>query len=182
MREEGLLSLPYIETSVRTQCLGVLFLPRLTDECERTDCSYSISTQLFGRKLWYLFPPSCTPCLSPLIQFANHTGEGVNCHEWTEERKGEFRERGMLEVYQEQAETIFVYVYSCSEQTPYKTDQMKGIDTVPQDGFIQFTISLIPLSRSIIIGATLTICPRSILRYRKKLSDVGKRSVMSRSC
>jgi len=50
--------------------------------------------------------------LQPLIQAANRSddGSGVNCHEWTEERKEEFREKGMMEVYQEKGETIFMYV------------------------------------------------------------------------
>ncbi|GAA5905120.1 uncharacterized protein JCM6883_004972 [Sporobolomyces salmoneus] len=71
-------------------------------------CSYSISTQISGRKLWYLFPPSCTSAFLPLITQANREGRGVNCDEWSEEVKDKFRAKGMIEVWQEERETIFI--------------------------------------------------------------------------
>ncbi|GAA5931818.1 uncharacterized protein JCM15063_001576 [Sporobolomyces koalae] len=71
-------------------------------------CSYSISTQIYGRKLWYLFPPACTALLEPLITTANRQGTGVNCDEWPEEKKTSFRDRGMITVYQEARQTIFI--------------------------------------------------------------------------
>lgn len=76
------------------------------------DCSYSISTQLYGRKRWYLFPPSCTPYLRPLVAKAERNDTSVNCDEWNEERKKEFRGRGMLVVEQKEGESIFMCVRS----------------------------------------------------------------------
>jgi hypothetical protein len=74
------------------------------------DCSYSISTNLFGRKLWYLFPPTLTPLLKPLITAAERQGKSVNCDWWSEEEKERWRARGMMEIVQEQGETIFMCV------------------------------------------------------------------------
>ncbi|BGP29773.1 hypothetical protein JCM10296v2_001519 [Rhodotorula toruloides] len=71
-------------------------------------CSYSISTQLHGRKRWYLFPPSCTPHLRPLIAEAERNDTSVKCDEWSDERKEEFRERGMMIVEQKEGESIFI--------------------------------------------------------------------------
>ncbi|GAA6016959.1 hypothetical protein JCM11491_006925 [Sporobolomyces phaffii] len=71
-------------------------------------CSYSISTQIYGRKLWYLFPPSCTRRLEPLVVEANRAGRAVNCDEWTDDVKAEFGRLGMTTVYQEARETIFI--------------------------------------------------------------------------
>ncbi|GAA5875592.1 hypothetical protein JCM16303_000677 [Sporobolomyces ruberrimus] len=71
-------------------------------------CSYSISTQIHGRKLWYLFPPTCTPSLQPLITAANREGKGVNCDGWSDNMKEEFARKGMVKVWQESKETIFI--------------------------------------------------------------------------
>ncbi|BGP37654.1 hypothetical protein JCM10449v2_001571 [Rhodotorula kratochvilovae] len=71
-------------------------------------CSYSISTQIFGSKRWYLFPPSCTPLLRPLIAEAERNDSSVNCDEWSEDRKGVFRARGMMVIEQQEGETIFI--------------------------------------------------------------------------
>ncbi|GAA6061595.1 hypothetical protein JCM10212_000903 [Sporobolomyces blumeae] len=74
-------------------------------------CSYSISSQLHGRKLWYLFPPSCTADLEPFLARArlDESLDGaVNCDSWPEDVKAIFRARGMLEVTQEPRETIFI--------------------------------------------------------------------------
>ncbi|GAA6042234.1 hypothetical protein JCM8097_005109 [Rhodosporidiobolus ruineniae] len=72
--------------------------------------SYSISTNLHGRKRWYLFPPPLTPLLRPLIQAAERSGceGGVNCDAWSEKEKREWRERGMREVEQGEGESIFI--------------------------------------------------------------------------
>lgn len=72
------------------------------------DCSYSISTQLFGRKRWYLFPPSCTADLRPLSQRAEREEKSVNCDEWEQGVRDEFRARGMRVVEQEVGESIFM--------------------------------------------------------------------------
>ncbi|GAA6049831.1 hypothetical protein JCM3770_004205 [Rhodotorula araucariae] len=71
-------------------------------------CSYSISTQIYGSKRWYLFPPSCTPFLRPLIAEAEHADTAVNCDAWSEARKEEFRARGMMIIEQHAGETIFI--------------------------------------------------------------------------
>ncbi|GAA6049845.1 hypothetical protein JCM3770_004212 [Rhodotorula araucariae] len=71
-------------------------------------CSYSISTQIYGSKRWYLFPPSCTPFLRPLIAEAEHADTTVNCDAWSEARKEEFRARGMMIIEQHAGETIFI--------------------------------------------------------------------------
>ncbi|BGP22535.1 jumonji domain containing protein [Rhodotorula toruloides] len=71
-------------------------------------CSYSISTQLYGRKKWFLFPPSCTPHLLPLITEAERNDTSVSCDEWSDERKEEFRARGMMVVEQKEGESIFI--------------------------------------------------------------------------
>ncbi|GAA5966311.1 hypothetical protein JCM3765_005252 [Sporobolomyces pararoseus] len=71
-------------------------------------CSYSISTQIHGSKLWYLFPPTCTASLLPLITRANHEGDGINCDEWSDELKAQFEAKGMIKVWQEPKETIFI--------------------------------------------------------------------------
>ncbi|BGP13548.1 hypothetical protein JCM10213v2_001474 [Rhodosporidiobolus nylandii] len=71
-------------------------------------CSYSISTNLFGRKRWYLFSPQLTPVLRPLIAEAEREGRGVNCDAWDGERKRDFEGKGMVVVEQEAGETIFI--------------------------------------------------------------------------
>ncbi|GAA5988678.1 hypothetical protein JCM11641_006501 [Rhodosporidiobolus odoratus] len=71
-------------------------------------CSYSISTNLYGCKRWYLFPPDLTPALRPLILEAERQDRGVNCDAWSREQKSAFEGRGMLIVEQEQGETIFI--------------------------------------------------------------------------
>ncbi|POY74296.1 hypothetical protein BMF94_2489 [Rhodotorula taiwanensis] len=70
--------------------------------------SYSISTQLFGRKRWYLFPPDCTATLRPLLKAAEREDTSVNCDAWSDASKAEFRERGMVVVEQEVGESIFI--------------------------------------------------------------------------
>ncbi|GAA5837786.1 hypothetical protein JCM9279_006859 [Rhodotorula babjevae] len=70
--------------------------------------SYSISTQIFGSKRWYLFPPSCTPSLRPLIVAAEREDSSVNCDAWSDELKADFGARGMLVVEQAAGETIFI--------------------------------------------------------------------------
>ncbi|GAA5922364.1 hypothetical protein JCM3775_005704 [Rhodotorula graminis] len=70
--------------------------------------SYSISTQIYGSKRWYLFPPSCTPSLRPLIVAAERQGSSVNCDAWPDVLKADFRAQGMLVVEQAAGETIFV--------------------------------------------------------------------------
>ncbi|GAA5840442.1 hypothetical protein JCM11251_006561 [Rhodosporidiobolus azoricus] len=73
-------------------------------------CSYSISTNLYGRKRWYLFPPDLTPLLRPLIASAEREERpgGVNPDAWREEDKRDWVRKGMLVVEQEQGETIFL--------------------------------------------------------------------------
>ncbi|GAA5978804.1 hypothetical protein JCM10908_004493 [Rhodotorula pacifica] len=71
-------------------------------------CSYSISTQLFGRKRWYLFPPRCASSLRILIRQAEREDANVNCEEWDEELKTEYSRRGMIVVEQEVGESIFI--------------------------------------------------------------------------
>jgi hypothetical protein len=108
-REVKTLLLLYIVMSVCDSHLPIQArLELFTDGSYLPDCSYSISTQIRGRKLWYLFPPSCTPFLLPLITTANRQGRGINCHEWTEENKSEFESKGMIKVWQEVKETIFM--------------------------------------------------------------------------
>ncbi|GAA5890845.1 hypothetical protein JCM8208_003071 [Rhodotorula glutinis] len=70
--------------------------------------SYSISTQIYGSKRWYLFPPSCTPSLRPLIVAAERQDSSVNCDEWADDIKADFAARGMLVVEQAAGETIYV--------------------------------------------------------------------------
>lgn len=78
--------------------------------CNAADSSYSISTQIYGSKRWYLFPPSCTPFLRPLIAEAERQDTAVNCDEWSEAVKAEFRARGLTVVEQHEGETIFMSV------------------------------------------------------------------------
>jgi len=82
-----------------------MFLPR-----NAADSSYSISTQICGSKRWYLFPPSCTPFLRPLIAEAERQDTAVNCDEWSEAVKAEFHARGLTVVEQHEGETIFMSV------------------------------------------------------------------------
>lgn len=74
------------------------------------DSSYSISTQIHGSKRWYLFPPSCTPSLRPLIVAAERQDSSVNCDTWSDNVKANFAAAGMLEVEQAAGETIFMCV------------------------------------------------------------------------
>ncbi|GAA5905645.1 hypothetical protein JCM6882_008736 [Rhodosporidiobolus microsporus] len=73
-------------------------------------CSYSISTNLYGRKRWYLFPRHLTPLLRPLIAAAEREERegGVNPDAWSEAQKGKLQAKGMLVVEQEAGETIFL--------------------------------------------------------------------------
>ncbi|GAA5883623.1 hypothetical protein JCM3774_001851 [Rhodotorula dairenensis] len=71
-------------------------------------CSYSISTQLFGRKRWYLFPPSCSSSLRALLKQAERDETSINCDCWTNELKAEYARRGMLIVEQKVGESIFI--------------------------------------------------------------------------
>jgi hypothetical protein len=79
----------------------------MTLDSPLTDCSYSISTNLFGAKLWHLFPPTCTPYLLPLIAQAEREGSSVDVRDWDEARLRKMGELGMRVVRQEQGETIF---------------------------------------------------------------------------
>ncbi|ORY75319.1 hypothetical protein BCR35DRAFT_325824 [Leucosporidium creatinivorum] len=71
-------------------------------------CSYSISTNLFGAKLWHLFPPNCTPHLLPLIAQAEREGRSVDVRDWDESRRLKMEKMGMRVVRQEQGESIFI--------------------------------------------------------------------------
>ncbi|GJN88825.1 hypothetical protein Rhopal_001796-T1 [Rhodotorula paludigena] len=71
-------------------------------------CSYSISTQIYGSKRWYLFPPSCTPALRALLVEAERSDTCVNCDEWPDDRQDDFRRQGMMVVEQNAGETIFI--------------------------------------------------------------------------
>ncbi|GAA6000935.1 uncharacterized protein JCM10292_006502 [Rhodotorula paludigena] len=71
-------------------------------------CSYSISTQIYGSKRWYLFPPSCTPALQALLVEAERSDTCVNCDKWADARKDDFRRRGMMVIEQHAGETIFI--------------------------------------------------------------------------
>lgn len=68
--------------------------------------SYSISSQVFGKKLWTLFPPSCTQDLLRLIKLAQREGKEVDIRDWKE--KDKWTERGSIKVIQRQGETIFI--------------------------------------------------------------------------
>ncbi|KAK4048772.1 hypothetical protein OIV83_004538 [Microbotryomycetes sp. JL201] len=69
--------------------------------------SYSVSTNIFGRKRWYMFPPQCTPHLQPYISAARYNSQGVDVRTWSQNTLAQFHQLGMLVVEQEQAETIF---------------------------------------------------------------------------
>lgn len=72
------------------------------------DCSYSISSNIIGRKRWTLFPPHLTAALLPIIRAAELKDELVDVRSWTRERTNELLAQGMIEVIQEERETIFV--------------------------------------------------------------------------
>jgi hypothetical protein len=72
------------------------------------DNSYSISTNIYGRKRWTLFPPSLTPLLLPIIKQAQYEDRSVDIREWTEELMTEFELKGMIQVIQAERETIFI--------------------------------------------------------------------------
>ena len=88
----------------------------LTDRTASADCSYSISSNLLGAKLWHLFPPSCTPSLLLIITAAEREGASVDVRDWTSERMAEFSAKGMIVVRQEQGETIFSELRSGAER------------------------------------------------------------------
>lgn len=73
------------------------------------DCSYSISTNIVGQKLWTLFPPACTPALLPLLKTAEREDRSVDVRTWTQEVRQKFLELGMEEVVQVAGETIFMH-------------------------------------------------------------------------
>lgn len=77
---------------------------------EGVDCSYSISTNLVGAKLWTLFPPLCTTRLVELLKEAERRDELVDVRTWSEGLRLEFVEMGMVEVRQEEGESIFMCV------------------------------------------------------------------------
>lgn len=75
--------------------------------------SYSISTNLFGVKLWTLFPPACAEDILRLLKEAERCDEGdgsVDVRSWSPQTRQAFEEKGMVEVRQEAGETIFVSV------------------------------------------------------------------------
>ncbi|KAL8279098.1 hypothetical protein RQP46_008556 [Phenoliferia psychrophenolica] len=71
-------------------------------------CSYSISTNIHGRKRWTLFPPACSPKLGLLLKTAERTDSVLDVREWDEETWLEFVEMGAEAVIQEVGETIFI--------------------------------------------------------------------------
>jgi len=74
------------------------------------DCSYSWSTNIAGRKRWWLFPPEVTPCLRRFPD--QRTSELVrDVRDVDETRIPRLREawEGMLVIDQEPGETLFVY-------------------------------------------------------------------------
>lgn len=75
---------------------------------ESTDCSYSISTSIVGRKRWTLFPPECSPDLQPFIRDAEYTDSRVDVRLWTRSTWETFQSLGAFEVVQEPGETIFI--------------------------------------------------------------------------
>ncbi|GAA5865880.1 hypothetical protein JCM8547_005745 [Rhodosporidiobolus lusitaniae] len=70
--------------------------------------SYSITTNLHGRKRWCLFPPSLTPSLRPLLTAASHSGHSINPYTWPSSTLSSWVSRGLLIFTQEQGETLFV--------------------------------------------------------------------------
>ena len=83
----------------------------------RVDCSYSISTNLVGAKLWTLFPPGCAARLRELLKEAERRDEGMDVRTWSEGLRSEMEELGMEEVRQEEGESIFMYVSFPSVKT-----------------------------------------------------------------
>ncbi|KAL8283360.1 hypothetical protein RQP46_005770 [Phenoliferia psychrophenolica] len=71
-------------------------------------CSYSISTNIYGRKRWTLFPPVCSPKLGLLLKAAERIDCVLDVREWDEETRLEFVEMGAEVVIQEVGETIFI--------------------------------------------------------------------------
>lgn len=131
----------FVRPSSRSTRAGVTASPSAH---VHTDCSYSISTQLFGRKRWYLFPPSCTAALQVLLKQAEWDGTSVNCDNWEEERKAEYRRRGMLVAEQKVGESIFMCVRLARPLSfPFvrkKTDPLND-PAVPPDGTTRCTTS-----------------------------------------
>ncbi|KAM0792057.1 hypothetical protein ACM66B_004763 [Microbotryomycetes sp. NB124-2] len=72
-------------------------------------CSYSISTNIFGKKRWYMFPPNCTTHLEPYLTRARYKDQGgVDVETLSLNEFEKFLQLGMLVTEQEQGETIFV--------------------------------------------------------------------------
>lgn len=148
------------------------------------DCSYSISTNLFGRKLWYLFPPALTPLLKPLIVAAEREGRSVSCDWWSNEEKQVWHERGMMQIEQEAGETIFMCVDSLfSFPTPNET----GLTIPTRNAALPASstpspTSPIRLSASTTTGPTLTAFPRCTYPSATRSDEPEMRSRTSRSC
>lgn len=157
----------------------VLRLPHQIDLTDASlDCSYSISTQLYGRKRWYLFPPSCTPHLRPLIAEAEREDTSVNCDKWSKERKAEFRKRGMVVVEQQEGESIFM----CVRTPRSRVIRTHAADAVHPATTTRSTTSPTRPSRSITTGSTRTTCRRCTDRCRPRSSGAGRRLRMSERC
>lgn len=90
--------------------MSSLLLPpiMIIDASEPVDSSYSISTNIHGRKLWTLFPPSCTTALEPLLAHALRTDTHLDIREWDSTTRDDFIQLGMKEQIQQEGETIFI--------------------------------------------------------------------------
>lgn len=72
------------------------------------DCSYSVSTNVYGRKRWWLFPPTITPLLQPHLREAELQDDRPDVRKLSEDFWHQAGELGAQEIIQYAGETIFV--------------------------------------------------------------------------